>query len=276
MPQPQGKGQPQQNRSGDGIALLVIVALIVGGVWWYAHKNNVSSTEQAGEAVSQSKIKFKDCRAAGGSVVDCLRGAADTRPEPVDPAVAPPDSALAQLQQVKISEPDGSPYNRKDYKHWVMVGGECNTREEALRTQGRNVETDDKCRSVRGEWTDWYTGDVITDPKTTDLDHVIPLGYVNAHGGAAWDRQRKQDYANDLEGLLIVSAKENRSKSDKGPSGYMPKNPSFLCEYASGWVRMATKYGISVTQADYDVLRDTLSRCVPPVGVPAPVSAPAV
>ena len=56
-----------------------------------------------------------------------------------------------------------------------------------------------KCKVKKGRWTCPYTGKVFTNPKQLDVDHMVALGNAARSGGQAWGRDRKRDYANDLD-----------------------------------------------------------------------------
>ena len=169
----------------------------------------------------------------------------------------------AALNNLTVAPAKKVAYKRSEWKHWVDVNGKCNAREQTLVNQGKDVKTDPKtCRVLTGTWVDPYSGETITNPKSIDIDHVIPLGYVARSGGQDWSPQKKQEYANDVDTVLLVtSAKENRSKSDKGPADYMPPNSAYACTYAQKWIDIAGKYRISITQADKQTLADALTKC---------------
>lgn len=187
------------------------------------------------------------------------------------------DDLSKKLDGVIVDKPQKVDYNRKEWKHWISAGSSCwNTREEVLfrdaqqdsllmldKSKKETKNKKDACYIIGGEWIDPYSRDVITDPKKIDIDHVIPLGYVAKHGGQDWDFEKKKAYANDYEGLLAVSAAENRSKSDKGPEEYMPPNKEFHCGYAKQFIHMAYKYNISITAGDQKVLKKALNTCKP-------------
>lgn len=125
-----------------------------------------------------------------------------------------------------------------------------------------------------GSWVDPYTGQTLTgNPyqgdgagNDLDIDHIIPLKYVNEHGGAHWTEAQKRSYGASLEAMnngvyIAVSASENREKSDSGPSEYYPPNPGYRCEYAKKWRDIARLYHISLTQAGYNVVSGVLIEC---------------
>lgn len=90
----------------------------------------------------------------------------------------------------------------------------------------------------------------------------MPLSYANSHGAAGWDKDKKEEFANDLTTqLVLVSAKENRTKSDSGASEYMPPNESYHCRYAYRWVKTVDKYDLSITEKDKEVLEEALHTC---------------
>ena len=121
-------------------------------------------------------------------------------------------------------------YLRKQWKHWSDADGDCqDTRQEVLIEESEIAVTftnSDDCRVLAGRWTDPYSGDVFTDPRHLDVDHMVPLRNAQRSGGWEWTKQRREAYANDLdnpEHLIAVDRSLNRSKSDQGPDKWMLK-----------------------------------------------------
>lgn len=187
------------------------------------------------------------------------------------PKVATQDS----MAGIIIAEADSSPYTRSDYGSGWNVGSGCNIRSRILSAQSVvQVQTSNGCTVTYGSWIDPYSGVTLTGnpyrgdgtENDLDIDHIIPLKYVNQHGGYAWSPANKQSYGKSLDAMnnkvyIAVSSSENRKKSDKGPSDYYPSNPSFRCEYATRWRDIAKKYTISLSQRDYDTVKNVLSEC---------------
>lgn len=196
---------------------------------------------------------------------------------PVDSGTATAaGKTLTSLTQAGAENID---YNRDEWNHWVTAGiSSCwNVREAVLFDEaekgsavlkdkaGNTVDSESKACSIEGgKWTDPYTGDVFTDPAKLDIDHMIPLGYAAKHGGQAWDKNKKQKYANDMSysnHLIAASAGANRSKSDQGPSQWKPANAAYHCEYAVNWVTISKNYDLTVDAADAAALKQMLATC---------------
>lgn len=55
------------------------------------------------------------------------------------------------------------------------------TRSEVLIAESRIQPTlEGTCKVTAGEWFSYYDGQTLTDPKTLDIDHMVPLA-------EAWD-----------------------------------------------------------------------------------------
>lgn len=138
-----------------------------------------------------------------------------------------------------------------------------NVREEALIRHGESVKlSPDGCSVIDGRWRDPYTNVWIYDAKELDIDHVVPLKWAHEHGGAAWPRERKRAFAQDMDyccHLVPVKASENRSKSDRGPADYQP--PSGRCEYAIHFVVTVWRYGLTVDAREREALDGMLGSC---------------
>ena len=101
---------------------------------------------------------------------------------------------------------------------------------------------------IGGEWLDFYTGRLFTDPGELDIDHFVPLGEVHRSGGDTWAPEQRVAYANDLSSpdtLIAVSASANRSKGDRDPADWLPPNRAFHCTYIALWLKVKERWGMS-------------------------------
>lgn len=195
---------------------------------------------------------------------------------------------LATLKTVSDKEDKNKDvgYSRKEWKHWTSSRSCWSTRSEVLyrdavpgtvslidkkKNQTDNPEEGCVIGVVKGdgaietkgsgEWIDPYSGKRIKDPKDIDIDHVIPLSNAARQGGQSWSLEEKEKFANDLDNLLATSAKENRSKGEKGPGKYMPPNKSYHCSYAKTYINLSSKYNLTITESDVKALNKALDSC---------------
>lgn len=168
--------------------------------------------------------------------------------------------ALRTLDSLTVAPEDtGYPYDRDDWPHWSSHGQGCNTREIALRSQGRDVVTDERCRAVAGSWHSPYDGVVMTDAGDADLDHLVPLAEAARSGVRDWTEDEREAFANDLDQLVVVTARSNRQKGDQDPASWLPEEDR--CGYAARWVEVKAKYALTVDQDERDALRAVLRHC---------------
>lgn len=103
-----------------------------------------------------------------------------------------------------------------------------------------------------------YNGETIYDYTAIEWDHIIPIHYVFEHGGADWTREEKVAYCYDFEVGVNVNKHDNRVKSDKGPSEWLPEiNQKWYCEQ---WLTIADKYNIIIAPEDMEVINEVLSK----------------
>lgn len=184
------------------------------------------------------------------------------------------EEALNKLNSISIVESYNKvKYKRTEWKHWISYENPCwSTREEVLDRQAEtgsvvyldknDKETKDKmkaCSIKSGVWHDPYSNETIKDPTKLDIDHTGALSWTAKAGGQNWDKQTKQDYANDFEHLVVTTAKQNRTKGDKGPSEWMPELSK--CEYSKVYTHIVKKYNLNLTQADKNTLENALNSC---------------
>ena len=182
--------------------------------------------------------------------------------------------ALNELNSIPIvASYNKAKYKRTEWKHWISYETPCwTTREEVLDRQAEkgsityldkdDKETKDKskaCSIKSGVWIDPYSKEKVEDPTKLDIDHTGALSWTAKAGGQEWDKQKKQDYANDFDHLVATTAKENRTKGDKGPSEWMPE--SSKCEYAKVYTHIVKKYKLNLNKADKDTLEKAFNSC---------------
>ena len=189
---------------------------------------------------------------------------------------------------------------------WTDVDGDgCDTRNEILardltdtdfsRDDGVQPREDGRGRGagVCPDATVWagilhdpYTGRRITFTRGQDtsaavqIDHVVPVNYLYAHGAWQWDERTRLLVANDPLNLIAVDGEANQAKGacgpascpvgstetgswrPSGPGGWWPANSSYRCTYARRFVSVAAAYRLGLPQADKEVLNTTLNSCL--------------
>lgn len=145
----------------------------------------------------------------------------------------------------------------------------CDTRNDMLARDLKDVVfkpgTHD-CVVLMGTLDDPYTGSSINFVKgqgTSELvqiDHIVPMSWAWQYGAEEWVPAQRELFANDPANLLAVDGFSNQSKSDKGPSGWLPIEV-FRCDYAEKWVGILTKYELAVPATDRLALHNVLLDC---------------
>jgi len=164
-------------------------------------------------------------------------------------------------------------YDRSEWKHWVDEDKDCqDARQEALIATTEvepTYKTERRCKVVIGQWTDPYTGTVITEASKVDVDHVVALQDAHESGGFVWDRNSKSQFANDPANLLPVSASANRSKGSRGPDEWLPPLEGYRCEYIRKWVAIKATWDLASSDCEAARIEYMLKMCesgsVPPL-----------
>lgn len=95
---------------------------------------------------------------------------------------------------------------------------------------------------------------------------MVPLAEAWDSGASAWTPQRREAYANDQDAetsLVAVTARSNRSKSDKDPAEWLPPAPddAVRCQYVSEWVGTKLRWGLAADDTELAALRDIALGC---------------
>jgi hypothetical protein len=188
------------------------------------------------------------------------------------PTTLSPNSMLATLKVAP--EEYSSSYNRSLFRHWIDEDGDgCDTRDEVL---VRESITKISCSLTGGRWTSKYDKVSTTNASSFDIDHFVPLKEAWESGAWGWDSNTRQRFANDLGyqfSLIGVSARSNRSKSDRDPNNWMPSNSSFHCQYIGRWIAVKYRWSLTVDQSERDFLSSRVGSCGNKAKVAAPPAA---
>lgn len=144
----------------------------------------------------------------------------------------------------------------------------CDTRSNLLGISLDDVvfkEGTGNCKPLSGTLNDPYTGKKIAftseNGRAIHIDHVVALSDAWQKGAQQWDSQTRVELANDPDNLIAVDGPTNMSKGDGDAATWQPPNKTFRCEYAAMQINVKDKYGLWVTQAEYDALSANLDRC---------------
>jgi hypothetical protein len=179
------------------------------------------------------------------------------------PAQADVSSTSSMLEELKVAQEITTPqYNRAYFKHWIDSDGDgCDTRVEVLQQESLKKVS---CSLKGGSWVSMYDGVKSASPSIFDIDHFVPLKEAWESGAAKWDSETRKRFANDLDyqySLIAVSAKSNRSKSDRDPAEWLPPSQAFLCQYVGRWIAVKYRWSLSVDSNEKAVLVSKLSLC---------------
>lgn len=90
------------------------------------------------------------------------------------------------------------------------------------------------------------------------------MAEVDRSGGHEWSKDKKMQYANNLdhpETLIAVSKSANRSKGDKDPSDWMPTNDDYGCDYIKTWQKIKKDWGLAMDRKEEDFLTQKNIEC---------------
>lgn len=142
----------------------------------------------------------------------------------------------------------------------------CDTRDDILARDLRDVVRDGGCKVVSGQLDDPYTGKVIDfrrGPQSSlvQIDHLVALGNAWITGAQQLSQRDRINLANDPRNLLAVDGHANNIKRDHDAAGWLPDNAAFRCTYVGDQVLVKQVYHLWVTQAEHDSIQAVLQDC---------------
>ena len=149
---------------------------------------------------------------------------------------------------------------------WLTVVG-CDTRNIILNRDLANVEVDSACNVIKGVLNDPYTGKVVQFTRGSatsadvQIDHVVALSDAWQKGAQQLTKQRRIEFASDPLELLAVDGPTNQKKMDGDAATWLPPNKVFRCQYVARQIAIKQKYGLWLTQAEYDAISLILTNC---------------
>jgi hypothetical protein len=164
-------------------------------------------------------------------------------------------------------EKESDSYDRDRFRHWVNVEDKCSAREFVLREESAakvSYSDKDECVISAGLWLSLYDTTELSDPSSVDIDHMVPLKEAWESGAHSWNDGKRRSYANDIgdeRSLIAVSAKSNRSKSDRDPKDWMPTAKSYTCQYISDWVAVKYRWDLTMDKAEKTSIQKSSEKC---------------
>lgn len=187
--------------------------------------------------------------------------------------VTTPDTHNGQLATSAL---DGLPvkgrapktdYSREQFgAGWATIQG-CDTRNIILHRDMTDTQVDEACHVIAGLLRDPYTGkdiQFVRGSGTSDdvqIDHVVALSDAWQKGAQLLSREMRVELANDPLELLAVDGPANQQKSDGDAATWLPTYKPFRCQYVARQISVKQKYGLWVTEAERDAIKNVLSSC---------------
>lgn len=150
---------------------------------------------------------------------------------------------------------------------WTNNG--CNTRQDVLARDLKDVKRDGKCTVVSGTLPyEKYTGKKNVKfvaggdyANQFDIEHVVALGNAWVTGAQQLSKAERAALANDPLNLFAADPSSNRQKADADYATWVPKNKAYRCDYAVAQINVKAKYDLWVTPAEKAAMKKALKSC---------------
>lgn len=189
---------------------------------------------------------------------------------PTAQAASGPPDIVRLLESLPVKPESNRGYSRERFDDWTTRNG-CDTREWVLIDEAQGG-TRRGC-DVRGaRWWSYLDGVTTRNGSTFDIDHTVALSEAWGSGAKAWNRARRDAFANDRgysQSLIATSASSNRSKGDRSPGEWLPPRKAATCRLVQAWIAVKWRWSLSVDTREKGSLSRLLASC-PKRVVPMP------
>lgn len=184
----------------------------------------------------------------------------------MEPSAQEIADAQATLAQLEIASPKTDAYyNRAEQFGRSFQTGVVGRLEHRDIPQATFKNDAPQARAIGGSFIDPYTGDTVEVVKgsstDTDVDHIVTLKEVvlSESDSRPLSQDDRVSIANDFDNLQVTGSSMNRRKGAKDPGAWMPPNQASHLRYAIATINVKSKYGLTVDQAEHDVLAQVLA-----------------
>lgn len=158
--------------------------------------------------------------------------------------------------------PEYDDYDRTTYekpvKSYKLDGAKVNRNDYAWKTSKYYNKDDNTymCPYTGTIIKDEDDGKIDNDYGNLDYDHIVPLKSTYIRGAKDWTDEQKNEYAyNQWVGVDVLNS-ANRSKSDKGPTDYLPDIN--IDDYCFTWLVICSKYKLAMTKGEINVCKENI------------------
>ncbi len=190
---------------------------------------------------------------------------------PSEPAMAADQKASVVLESLTVKgRAPKTGYDRDGlFGKWADPDRNgCDARNEVLARDLKNEVLDsDRCTVLTGEFTDPYSGTVLTFVRGQGTSNLVPIDHVVAvsdawqKGAFKWDATKRVRFYNDPLNLQATLMKLNSQKGDGDAATWLPPLKSYRCAYVARQIAVKSKYSIWVTKAEKAAMQSVLGKC---------------
>ena len=178
------------------------------------------------------------------------------------------NSAAKALNELEVKgRAPKTGYSRDQFgKGWQKDVSGCDTRNQILQRDLKEIKLDTHCKVISGVLDDPYTGKAInfTKGKNSDkvqIDHVVALSNSWQTGAQLLPPEERIRLANDPLNLLAVDGPANQQKGDADAATWLPSNKSYRCAYIARQIAVKKVYHLWVTQSEKTAMERILNSC---------------
>lgn len=175
-----------------------------------------------------------------------------------DPAPELSEERQGYLDALKVEDRSAEDYSRaaflsQGYGNADPSGDPCVILRQSALVRGGSGD----CQNPTGPWTNYFTGEEITEIDGVMVASVVPWEKLWAGGADTATPERRAEMASDPANIILTDPSLDRK--GRFIDQWTPDHDE--CGYADGYARVLSKYELSITEAERSALLDIWGRC---------------
>lgn len=112
------------------------------------------------------------------------------------------------------------------------------------------------CVFSKGEWRDYYTGELIVTDDEPTVDRVVSFDDAWASGASRFPLSRRMEFAHERGNLVVTSHSNDEDRDDDTIEDWLPDDDYIACDFIRHYMGVKRGWKLSFLEDEVDVIED--------------------